>query len=71
MSALAVPPIPLSRLPERTKDYLLALANERRCTPVEAVKQTLDAAAESYMPPPPQAFVQVEEAETATEGRAA
>lgn len=51
MSSLAVPPIPLHKLPEQTKDYLLALSNERECTPVEAVKQTLDAAAASFMPP--------------------
>lgn len=42
---LTLPPISLSELPERTKDYLLALCNQDNIAPAEAMKKTLDLAA--------------------------
>lgn len=42
---LTLPPIRLVDLPERTKDYLLALCNQDHCSPEEAMKKTLDNAA--------------------------
>lgn len=42
---LTLPPVPLSSLPERTKDFLLALCNQDNSTPTEALLKTLDLAA--------------------------
>lgn len=42
---LSLPPIALAQLPERTKDFLLALCNQEHCSPEEALKLTLDRAA--------------------------
>lgn len=42
---LSLPPISLSELPERTKDFLLALCNQDNIAPAEAMKKTLDLAA--------------------------
>lgn len=48
-----LPPIDLSELPERTKDYLLAVCNTTPgMTPKEAIKSVLDNAAADYMPRP-------------------
>lgn len=44
-NTLTLPPISLSELPERTKDYLLALCNQDNIAPAEAMKKTLDLAA--------------------------
>ena len=50
---LRLPPIDLAELPERTKDYILALCNVTpRMTPKEAIKSVLDNAAADYMPRP-------------------
>gem|GEM_PF-3408633 len=45
-STLSLPPIPLSGLPERTKDYILAFCNQQACTPAEAMVTLLDSSAE-------------------------
>ncbi len=42
---LALPPIPLSALPEKTKDYLIAFCHQHACSFEEAMKLTLDASA--------------------------
>ena len=42
---LTLPPIALSALPERTKDFLIALCNQENIAPEEALKRTLDLAA--------------------------
>lgn len=42
---LTLPPISLSDLPERTKDFLIALCNQDNIAPAEAMKRTLDLAA--------------------------
>ena len=42
---LTLPPISLSELSERTKDFLLALCNQDNIAPAEAMKKTLDLAA--------------------------
>lgn len=42
---MTLPPVALSELPERTKDYLIALCNRDGITPAAALKLTLDAAA--------------------------
>jgi hypothetical protein len=42
---LRLPPISLSELPEATKDYVIALCNQHRVTPEEALKMILDNAA--------------------------
>ena len=44
-SPMSLPPIPLSALPEKTKDYLIAYCHQRGCSFEEAMKQTLDASA--------------------------
>jgi len=44
-STLSLPPVPLSTLPERTKDFILALCNRDHCTPEEAMRNTLIATA--------------------------
>lgn len=53
---MTLPPVALSELPERTKDYLIALCNRDGITPAEALKLTLDAAASraGFMARPPQ-----------------
>jgi hypothetical protein len=43
---LTLPPIRLDDLPEKTKDFILAFCNQHNVTPREAMKQTLDLAAE-------------------------
>lgn len=55
-STLALPPISLSELPERTKDYIIALCNQKGCTPAQAMKETLDASAAraGFLALPPQ-----------------
>lgn len=42
---LTLPPVSLSELPERTKDYLLALCNQDGIAPAEAMKKILFLAA--------------------------
>lgn len=42
---MTLPPIPLSALPEQTKDYLIAYCNQHGCSPEQAIKATLDASA--------------------------
>lgn len=42
---MTLPPIALADLPEKTKDFILALCNRDNITPAEAMKQTLDASA--------------------------
>jgi hypothetical protein len=44
-NTLALPPIPLADLPERTKDFIIALCNQEGLTPEQAIKRTLDASA--------------------------
>lgn len=45
--AMMLPPIPLAALPERTKDFVLALCNQRGCSPAAAIKSILDSSAAS------------------------
>lgn len=65
MSAqLALPPIPLAALPERTKDYILGLCNGSGLTPEQAVKRVLDRAAGVCPPPAVPAGTSESEADT-------
>lgn len=41
-----LPPIRLDDLPEKTKDFILAWCNQHNVTPSEAMRQTLELAAE-------------------------
>jgi len=53
MSAqLALPPIALDSLPERTKDFILGICNGSDLTPEEAVRRVLNQAALPYAPEP-------------------
>lgn len=60
---LKLPPITLNELPEKTKDYLLALCNASPgMTPRDAIKSVLDNAAADYMPRPSMASTPSKEA---------
>lgn len=54
-SRMTLPPVELSDLPERTKDFLIALCNQENITPAEGLKRVLDTAAQraGFSPMPP------------------
>lgn len=49
-STLKLPPIPLEALSEKTKDFILARASYRKCSPEEVMLEVLDHAS-GYTPP--------------------
>lgn len=53
---MTLPPVALSDLSERTKDFLLALCNRDNCSPEQAMKKVLDASAAraGFLALPPQ-----------------
>ncbi len=61
---MTLPPVDLKDLPERTKDFLIALCNQENITPAEGLKRVLDTAAQragfSPMPPTSAAAAQPE-----------
>lgn len=56
--SLALPPVPLHQLREKTKDYLLGLASAGHMTPEQVIERVLDRAADAQLPPPAQAIAQ-------------
>jgi len=52
MDSLTLPPIALSALPERTKDFILGVAGASEVPPQEAIKRVLNRAAAPFDPAP-------------------
>lgn len=52
-ATLALPPVPLRRLREKTKDFLLGMASANHMTPEQVIERVLDRAADAQLPPPP------------------
>jgi hypothetical protein len=51
-ATLTLPPVPLNKLREKTKDYLLGLASANQMTPEQVIERVLDRAADAQLPPP-------------------